>query len=111
MVRVQVPVPEQPPPLQPEKVEAGSGWAIRVTVTPRANFLEQLGMQVIHPGLMVTVPTPLPAFATDSVKVCTCAIFSNTGEEYRPITPPAATMSRLPSALKSPTTAGWTPEP
>jgi hypothetical protein len=32
--REQVPVPEHPPPLQPENVEPGSGLAVRVTAVP-----------------------------------------------------------------------------
>ena len=35
-VTMQVPVPEQPPPLQPVKVEPAAGVAVRVTVVPLA---------------------------------------------------------------------------
>ncbi len=34
MVTVQVPVPEQPPPLQPANAEPAAGWAVSVTWVP-----------------------------------------------------------------------------
>ena len=108
IVRLQVPVPEQPP-LQPVKLEAGSGWAVMETLDPSENFLEQAGMQLIHPGLMLTVPVPLPPFATESVKGEILAMFCRTVAKYAPV-PPANTKSRLPSALKSSTASGWTPD-
>ena len=34
-VTVQVPVPEQPPPVQPEKVELAAGVAVKVIAVPQ----------------------------------------------------------------------------
>src|SRR5262249_60625020 len=44
-VTVQVPVPEQPPPLQPVKFEPVAGAAVGVTVVPLSKDAEQLGPQ------------------------------------------------------------------
>jgi len=68
-VTVQVPVPEQPPPLQPEKVEPAAGAAVKVTAVPLANAAEHVAPQVMPAGLLVTVPAPAPALLTVSVKV------------------------------------------
>src|SRR3954447_21830792 len=65
MVTVQAPVPEQAPD-QPAKVEVASGAAASVTVLPESNCAEQVATQLIPPGLEVTPPVPLPAFATVS---------------------------------------------
>ncbi len=54
----QVPVPEQPPPLQPVKVEPLAGVAVRVTVVPRATDSEQSVPQFTPRP--VTVPEPVP---------------------------------------------------
>jgi hypothetical protein len=71
MVSVQVAlVPEQAPP-QPVKLEPASGAAVSVTLVPSLKDAEQVAPQVIPPGLLVTVPVPLPAFETVSVP-CTC---------------------------------------
>src|SRR6058998_1634162 len=58
MVTVQVPVPVQPPPLQPVKVEPAAGAAVRVTIVPIENVAEQVAPQEIPAGLLVTVPLP-----------------------------------------------------
>ena len=66
---VQVPVPEQPPPLQPLKVEPAAGVAVKVTPVPLANAAEQVVPHEIPAGLLVTVPVPAPPGLTVSVKV------------------------------------------
>ena len=68
-VTVQAPVPVQPPPLQPVKVELASGVAVKVTAVPLANGAEHVAPQAIPAGLLVTVPAPAPALLTVSVKV------------------------------------------
>ena len=55
-VTMQVPVPEQPPPLQPVKVEPAAGVAVRVTVVPLAKLAEQVAPQVMPAGALVTEP-------------------------------------------------------
>src|SRR5438034_110679 len=69
IVTMQVPVPEQPPPLQPEKVEPAVGVAVKVTAVPLANGAEHVAPQAIPAGLLATVPAPAPALVTVSVKV------------------------------------------
>jgi hypothetical protein len=60
------PVPVQAP-LQPENDEPASAVAARVTDVPLANASEQSEPHAIPPGVLVTVPVPVPSFATDSV--------------------------------------------
>src|SRR5947209_2953042 len=67
---VQAPVPEQPPPLQPVKVEPAAGVAVSVTAVPLVKLAEQVAPQVMPAGELVTVPLPVPAGATVRVKVC-----------------------------------------
>jgi len=69
-VTVQVPVPAQPPPLQPLKVEPAAGAAVSVTEVPVANAAEQVAPQETPAGALVTVPLPAPALLTVSVKDC-----------------------------------------
>src|SRR5882724_3373225 len=69
MVTVQVPVPVQPPPLQPVKVEPATGAAVRVTIVPIENEAEQVAPQEMPAGLLVTVPLPLPDLETVNVEV------------------------------------------
>src|SRR5438093_4715313 len=69
-VTVQVPVPAQPPPLQPLKVEPAAGAAVSVTEVPLANAAEQVAPQETPAGALVTVPLPAPALLTVSVKDC-----------------------------------------
>src|SRR5262249_49899058 len=64
MTTLQAPVPEQAPP-QPAKVEFAPALAVSDTLVPCANCAEQVEPQSIPPGLLVTVPDPLPAFETD----------------------------------------------
>ncbi len=68
IVTVQVPVPEQPPPLQPEKVEPAAGTAVKVTELPLAYVAAQVAPQAMPAGALVTVPLPAPVLLTVSVK-------------------------------------------
>src|SRR5881409_20260 len=61
-VTEQVPVPAQPPPLQPVKVEPAAGAAVSVTAVPLANVAEQVVPHEIPAGALVTVhPRVSPA--------------------------------------------------
>src|SRR5712664_3307027 len=72
IVKVQVPVPVQPPPLQPLKIEPAAGAAVKVTAVPLANEAAQVAPHERPAGALVTVPLPAPALLTVSVKDC-CA--------------------------------------
>jgi hypothetical protein len=69
MVRVQVPVPLQPPPLQPAKLEPLAAAALRVTTVPALNDAEQVAPQLMPLGLLVIVPLPVPLLLTVRLKV------------------------------------------
>lgn len=69
MVRVQLPVPVQPPPLQPAKLEPLSAVAVRVTVAFWVKLAVQVDPQLIPAGLLKTVPDPVPFLETVSAKV------------------------------------------
>src|SRR6059036_3013359 len=71
---MQVPVPEQPPPLQPVKVELASGVAVKVTAVPLVNGAEHVAPQAIPAGLLATVPAPAPALVSVRVKDCTANV-------------------------------------
>jgi hypothetical protein len=73
-VTVQVPIPEQPPPLHPLNVEPPAADAVSVTTVPPLYASEQSAPQLIPAGLEVTVPLPVPDFVTFSVNVWTCAL-------------------------------------
>jgi hypothetical protein len=63
-VTTQVPVPLQPAPDQPLKVEPPLGVAVSATVSPFGNFAEQIpGQEMPVPK---TLPEPLPARETVS---------------------------------------------
>ena len=64
IVTTQVPVPLQPEPLQPVKVELTSGVAVSVTVVPWVKFAEHVAPQSIPAGELVTVPDPVPVLLT-----------------------------------------------
>src|SRR5438067_1517807 len=68
-VTTHVPVPEQPPPLQPLKVEPAAGVAVSVTAVPLAKLAEQVTPQLMPTGALVTVPLPVPALLTVSAKL------------------------------------------
>ena len=67
IVTTQLPAPAQAPD-QPAHVELPEGVATRVTEVPVAIFAEQVAPQSMTPAgeLEVTVPVPVPAFATES---------------------------------------------
>ncbi|MEZ4402234.1 MAG: hypothetical protein R3B06_19575 [Kofleriaceae bacterium] len=70
MVTLQVPVPEQPPPDQPVKVEPALGAADNVDAGAGGVGLEQLlAPQAIPAGTRTSVPLPVPALATVRVKL------------------------------------------
>src|SRR5207247_10010743 len=69
-VTMQVLVPEQPPPLQPVKVELASGVAVKVTAVPLANGAAHVAPQAMPAGLLATVPAPAPALVSVRVKDC-----------------------------------------
>ena len=74
IVTVQAAVPEQPPPLQPPKVDPESGMAVNVTAVPLAKFVVQFAPHAMPAGVLVTVPLPVPAFVTVSAKVGTSKV-------------------------------------
>src|SRR5256712_10130575 len=57
-VTVHVPVPEQPPPLQPVKVEPAAGAAVKVTAGPLAKAAEHATPPEVTAGLLRVVPVP-----------------------------------------------------
>jgi hypothetical protein len=63
---VHVPVPEQPPPLQPVNMEPAVGVAAKVTALPLVNACEQVAPQEMPAGALVTLPLPAPAVVTVS---------------------------------------------
>ena len=65
-VTVQVPVPEQPPPLQPVKVKPAPGAAARVTGVPLGTVSEQSAPQLMAVLGGVLVTDPVPCFTTVS---------------------------------------------
>lgn len=66
-VTVHVPVPEQPPPVHPPKVEPLAGVAVSVTMVPLVTLSLQSAPQLIPAGLLVIVPVPNPDLATVNV--------------------------------------------
>ena len=58
-VRVHVPVPAQPPPDQPVKMEPTTGAAVSVTLVPAVKAAEQPVPQLMPAGALVTVPLPV----------------------------------------------------
>lgn len=64
IVTLQVPVPLQPPPLQPVNVLPEPGLAVKVTPAPAVKDSEQSVGQLMP--VPVTVPLPSPAVPTES---------------------------------------------
>jgi len=69
IVTLQVPVPAQPPPLQPVNVEPAAGVAVSVTAAPLANAAEHVAPHEMPVGALVTVPAPVPAVLTVRLNV------------------------------------------
>lgn len=69
MVTEQALVPVQPAPLQPAKVEPSEAFAVSATTWPLAKLAEQVDGQAMPAGVLVTVPDPVPASVTVSVKL------------------------------------------
>ena len=67
MVTAQVPVPVQPPPLQPVNVEPAAGVAVKVTTVPLVKPVEHVAPQEMPAGALVMLPLPAPDVATVSV--------------------------------------------
>src|SRR5437588_628521 len=67
MVKVQVEVPLQLPPVQPVKVEPASAVAVSVTDVPLAKPAAQVAPQLMPEGEEETVPVPVPVLETVSV--------------------------------------------
>jgi hypothetical protein len=64
MVTAHVPVPEQPSPLHPVKIESAAGKAVSVTEVPSVKDAMHVPPQLIPPGWLATVPLPVPVFVT-----------------------------------------------
>jgi hypothetical protein len=69
IVTVQVPVPEQPPPLQPVNVAVADGTAVNVTSVPLLNDAVQVAPQLIPAGELMTSPGPKPDRSAVSTKL------------------------------------------
>ena len=85
---VQVPVPEQPPPLQPLNVDPVEAEAVRVTIVLKVN--KQVNGQLIPAGALVTVPLPVPSRRTvngyaSCVNVAVTVVSSVIGTEQVPV--------------------------
>ncbi len=69
-VTVQAPVPEQPPPVHPEKPDSLAAVAVSVTAVPPAKLalaVVQVASQLMPAGEESTVPRPEPTLVTVSV--------------------------------------------
>ena len=71
-------MPEQPPPLQPEKLVPEAALAVRITPVPVAKVLEQLLLQLVPPGSILTLPLPLPLITVENVNIGMLATLSST---------------------------------
>src|SRR2546425_1227666 len=69
-VPVRAPVPAQPAPLQPVKVDPPAGVAVKITTVPLSYAAEHIAPQSIPAGLEVTLPLPIPVGATVRVNRC-----------------------------------------
>jgi hypothetical protein len=69
IVTVHVPVPVQPPPLQPVNVEPAAGVAVKVIAAPVVKDAEHVVPHEMPAGLLVTVPVPVPDLETVRVEL------------------------------------------
>ena len=60
VLTTQLPVPVQPPPLQPVKVDPPSAVAVSVTVVLLKKFALQMAPQSMPVGAETTFPVPVP---------------------------------------------------
>ena len=63
-VTVHEPMPEHPPPLQPENMHPVCGAVVSLTAVPPVKEAVQVGPQLIPAGVEVTVPSPVPVLLT-----------------------------------------------
>jgi hypothetical protein len=74
MVMVQTPVPEHPPPDQPEKKEPAAGNALSVTVVPCTNGALHVAPQAMPAGDDATVPLPVLLTVKGNEGDCTVCV-------------------------------------
>jgi hypothetical protein len=74
MVTLQLPVPEHPPPDQPEKEEPAAGEGLSVTVVPSTNEALHVVPQLIPAGDEVTVPLPVLLTVKGNEGDCTVCV-------------------------------------
>ena len=84
IVTVQLPVPEQPPPLQPANVDPAAGEAVSVTAVPLVNDAEHVVPHEMPAGLLVIVPVPVPARETVSVELAPTPVPDTSRESVSP---------------------------
>jgi hypothetical protein len=94
-VTAQVPVPVQPPPLQPANVEPAAGVAVSVKEAPGATDSEQSPPQLMPAGELETEPEPVPLLLTVrvtgvrlNVAVTVVAALTVTAQVPVPVQPP-----------------------
>ena len=68
IVNVHVVVLLTQPPVKPLNTDPAAGLAVSVIEVPSLKFAEHVGAQLIPAGADVTVPLPVPAKATVSVR-------------------------------------------
>src|SRR5688572_10697813 len=64
LASVHMPVPVQPPPVQPANTEPPCGPALNTSVLPAGTMVTQAPGQLMPAGLDVTVPLPAPPMTT-----------------------------------------------
>jgi hypothetical protein len=83
MVKLQVPVPEQPAPLQPANTDPPVGVAVRVIRVLVLKLAEQVAPQLIPAGELLTDPDPVPARVTFTGKAVGIKFASTVWSEFR----------------------------